>query len=98
MELIPGEKIRRRNLYRYVGFSCIVWGIIVLPALMFYFWEFSISIMSCFIGLIMAFIFTVVPISMGKNWPQKDKEYQVIFYPLITLPISILAYAVKYVW
>ena len=90
------EKKRRSSLYRYVLISCLLWGFIFIPALMKYFWGFQISIISFFIGLLLAYLFTVVPMEFGKSFPPKNKEYHVIFYPLIMLPISIVVYLIKY--
>jgi hypothetical protein len=85
-----------RKIYSFVGINCIIWGVAVLPTLMQLFWNFSFSIGSCIVGIILAFIFSVIPMSIGENWPPKNKEYQILLYPIITVPVGIMGYAIKY--
>ena len=98
MSIKPTNNTSKRKIYYFVFLSCIIWGIIILPVFMQIVWEFSFSIASCVVGILMAFTFTVIPRSLGKNWPPKSKEYQVILYPVITLPVGILGYTIKYLW
>jgi hypothetical protein len=85
-----------RKVYSFVGINCIIWGIVVLPTLMQIFWDLEFSIGSCIVGIILAFIFSVIPMFIGKNWRPKNKEYQILFYPMITIPVGILGYTIKY--
>ena len=98
MNAIPENPKPNRKIYFFVGLSSLIWGIIVIPVMMQLFWGFSFDIASCFLGLIVAFLLSVFPLSFGERWPPKDKEYQVLLYPVIMIPLSILGTTIKYVW
>ena len=98
MNIEPASNEPKRKIYYFVGLSCLLWGVIILPILMQIIWEFTFSIMSCFIGMLMAFTFIVIPMYFGDNWPSKDKEFHILFYPVITLSIGVLFYTLKYIW
>jgi len=96
MQVVHSENQRGKRLYYFLALSCIIWGLIILPIMGQIFWELPFSVFSCFLGILFSLVFTILPIELRNNWPQEGKEYQILFYPLITIPIGFLGYYVKY--
>jgi hypothetical protein len=84
-----------KNLYYQVALSSLLWGVIVIPVLTEHFWNFPYSVFSCILGVICALGATIFPMKFGKNWPPKNKEYHVLFYPVITIPLALIGDAIR---
>ena len=100
MQKIKSEKIRSKRLYFYFSLSCIIWGLIILPIIEHLTYKSHSSAFIFLLTLPLAIMFTLMPFGLGNNWPPEGKEYQMLYYPLISIPTVWLGYFVKnyFIW
>ena len=91
MQIAQSKDNRGKRLWGYLVLNCIIWGLIILPILGQVFWEFPYSAFSCFFGILFALLLSIYPMKLGRNSPPQGKEYQILLYPLISIPIVILS-------
>ena len=82
--------------FKYILFGTILWGVLILPLFHnFFLGDVLLSGELIFLSVLFSFLATSAPIYWEFLLPPEGKEYYILFYPIVTIPLLIIGLKIR---